>query len=271
MLATPAKQVDERRLREGTNQVVLVNVKSDRSHTAGGTRGAGVRPRPGGRDRRHRYRRDGSRAARRYRGGTRYGARRPDRGHRYRRGRRVCIPRTPPGHVRRDVDVAGLPARRAAQRGARCGSNHRPGHRPVGTARRAGRRRRQPRAAAIGDRVPGSHRRHPIPRRDEPGRHHARLPVAEPGAVVQRRHPPDQRRGLAGAAGQPAQPRPRPYAGAGERRAATVRRSWSGSAVSPTARRGPTSRPFRRSRCGRWRCCATAPRRSTGPTPSPAC
>ena len=49
-------------------------------------------------------------------------------------------------------------------------------------------------------------------------------------------------------------------------------RSSTGKAAGwPTGRRGLTSRPFPRSRCGESRCCATAQRRSTARTPSPGC
>ena len=86
--------------------------------------------------------------------------------------------------------------------------------------RGADRRPRQPRAPSFGDRIPGSHRRDSRRGHHAPGRHHARLPVAEPDPLLQRRDPSDQRRGNAGAAVEPAQPRPRPHADPGQRQAA---------------------------------------------------
>ena len=91
-------------------------------------------------------------------------------------------------------------------------------------------------------------------------------------ALVQRRDPPDQRRGDAGPADQHPQPRARPHLGAGRWQATPslvgrrlVRR---GDRRCPGARHRAHFRP---SPSGRWRCCATAPRRSTARTPSPAC
>ena len=43
-----------------------------------------------------------------------------------------------------------------------------------------------------------------------------------------------------------------------------------GVRLSGAVRRRSTSTPFRRPRLNRWKCCATAPRRNTVPTPSPA-
>ena len=168
---------------------------------------------------RDRDRRDGPRAARRQRGGAARGSRPsgPHGGHRH--YRRIHAHRTRAGRLRRDVHVAGFPR----CRGNRCGGRGRGGGDPrrgdVGGAPRAGRGRREPRTAAVGDRVAGPDRRHPVPGRRPPGVDHARLPAADAGALVQCGHASDQRRGHARAAGQPAQPGPRPYAGAGQRQA----------------------------------------------------
>ena len=59
----------------------------------------------------------------------------------------------------------------------------------------------------------------PVPGRRQPGPHDARLSVADAGALVQRRHASDQRRGHPRAASQHPQPRARPHAGAGQRQA----------------------------------------------------
>ena len=196
-----------------------MNVQNDAPYAAGGIRGAGTCPRAGGGHRRHRHRRHGPRAAGGDRGGAQHRGRRPDRSCRHRRRRGVRAHRTPAGRVRRHLYAARLPDGCTPRRGARRGGNRDPRYSPVGAARRAGGRGRQPRAAALGDGIPGSHRCDSFPRRHEPGSDHARLPVAESRAVVQRRHAPDQRRGVARASGQPAQPRPRPHAGAGQRQA----------------------------------------------------
>ena len=69
-----------------------------------------------------------------------------------------------------------------------------------------------------------------------------------------------------------ARPEPRPHAGAGQRLAAPP--DGAGATISPTAwaraRAAWTSTRSRRARSTASRCCATAPRRSTAPTPSPA-
>ena len=164
-------------------------------------------------------RRDGPRAAGCQRGGAARGSRRsgPHRGHRH--WRRVHAHRTRAGRLRCDVHVAGFPRRRAYRRGGQGRGGGDPRRGAVGGAARAGRGRREPRPAAVGDRVAGPDRRHPVRGRRQPGSDHARLPVADAGALVQRGHASDQRRGHARAAGQPAQPGPRPYAGAGQRQA----------------------------------------------------
>ena len=138
-------------------------------------------------------------------------------------------------------------------------------------SRRTGGRGRQSRRAALGDRIAGPNRRRLVPGCGEPGCHDARLPVADPDPVVQRRHPPHQRRRHARPPGQPAQPGPRPHAGAGQRQAPPPvvghRLVRGGHRRRPGARHLDHSRP---SPCGRWRCSATARRRSTARTPSPA-
>ena len=55
----------------------------------------------------------------------------------------------------------------------------------------------------------------------------------------------------------------------GKRRHRSAILVWFGGVTDGT--RGLTSRSFPRLRCARWRCCATAPRRSTARTPLPAC
>ena len=70
-----------------------------------------------------------------------------------------------------------------------------------------------------------------------------------------------------------AQPGTGPHAGPGQRQAPPPRvdhRLARRQRRGVSDRRGPTSRPFRRSRCGRSRCFGTVRRRSTARTPSPA-
>ena len=55
----------------------------------------------------------------------------------------------------------------------------------------------------------------------------------------------------------------------GKRRHRSAILVWFGGVTDGT--QGPDISTIRRSPCGRWRSCATAPRRSTAPTPSPAC
>ena len=57
----------------------------------------------------------------------------------------------------------------------------------------------------------------------------------------------------------------------GKRRHRSSIIDWHGGNGVLSVPRGPTSRPSRPSRCGRSRCCGTAPPRSTARTPSPAC
>ena len=103
------------------------------------------------------------------------------------------------------------------------------------------------------------------------GAHDPRLSAPQPHPLVQRGDPPHQRRRDPRAAGEPTQPLARPHPHPRERQAApplvgrrVVRR---GDRRGAGARHLGLSRP---SPCGRSRCCATARRRSTVPTPSPA-
>ena len=65
-------------------------------------------------------------------------------------------------------DDAGFPDRRARRRGGGRGGRGHPRRRDGRRDRRAGRRPRQPRPAAVGHRVAGPHRRHPVPGRPRP-------------------------------------------------------------------------------------------------------
>ena len=125
-----------------------------------------------------------------------------------------------PGVYELDVHPARLPDRRARSGGSGGGRRRHRRRRDGDRARRAGRRPRQPRPAALGHRVAGAHRRHPLRGRHEPGGHDPRLPAPQPDPLVQRRHPPHQRRRDPRPAGQPAQPLARPHPRPRERQAA---------------------------------------------------
>ena len=181
--------------------------------------GPGGGPRPGRRRLRHRHRHHRPRAARGHRRGGRR-ARRPGPDHRHRRRRPVRHRGPPDRRLRPDVHPARLPDRRARRRGGGSGGHGGRRRRDGGRARRAGGRPRQPRPAAVGHRVAGAHRRHPLRGRHEPGGHHPRLPAPQPDPLVQRRHPPHQRRRDPRQARQPAQPLARPHPHPRERQAA---------------------------------------------------
>ena len=232
--------------------------------TAGGSR-AGRNPL------RHGDRHDGLRTARRHGGSPRHDQWRPRADRVHGRHREVHDRRSAAGSVRRDLHPVRLRHRNAPRVGDRFRFRGDARRGARGAARGAGGRGRQPRAAAVRDRVDRAYRRHSLPGRRQPGQHRRRRSVADPRPVLQRQPAAGGRRGPADPPRQPARPRPGSHAGARQRQApAPGRGHQPGSATAyPTGRRARTSPRSRPSRCGRSRCCGTARRPSTARTPSP--
>ena len=132
---------------------------------------------------------------------------------------RFAIDGLPPGPYDVTFTLPGFRTHGARRGGGRGRDRRDARGRDGGGARGPGGRGRQPRPAAVGHRVGGAHRRHPLRGLRRPGRHRRRRPVADPGAVLQRQPPAGRRRGAADPPRDPARPRPRPHAGAREREA----------------------------------------------------
>ena len=189
--------------------------------------------------------------------------------------RRVRDPRRARGHRTPSASASSASRRRppastiAGERRGAAGLHARPEH---GPARADRRRRRLARAAHRGRGAGGPGGHLPGGAARAAGQHRDQRHPAGGVALDQLPAPERHRRGRHRAAFHPARPEPRPHAGPGERLAAAP--DGAGQQLHlrhgrRLERRGP-QRASRRARSTGSRCCATAPRPSTAPTPSRA-